>query len=375
MPAYRDDQEQWRYQFRHGDRTYDGAPPEDSNTRAAAVAAEQAHIAQLTASAFHAGRMPTVRDFVPMLLDHKRTRCKPLTVRHHEAVLRVHVVPAIGEVPLDEIGTRMLADLTTRWVVSGAAPRTVNGRLWVVARMLAIAAELEIVTGAPRPRYLRVTKRLPRFLSDDEARRLLGAATDAWRSMIFVALRTGLRIGELRGLQWADVDFPLGVIVVRRTDPGRTGFGATTPKSGSERVIALSPEALATLRHLRSTTDHGEPQDWVWYGRTRDGSLSSRRMRSCWQAITSACRRAEIRIGSWHVLRHTCASWLVMRGVSLRIIQAILGHSSIRHTEIYAHLAPNAIFYGAMATLDTPLIPMFSPVLALPPGSNEGSTR
>jgi len=53
-----------------------------------------------------------------------------------------------------------------------------------------------------------------------------------------------------------------------------------------------------------------------------------------------AADRAGLKGASWHTLRYTCASRLVMRGVSLRIVQAILGHASIRQTEIYAHLAP-----------------------------------
>jgi integrase len=111
---------------------------------------------------------------------------------------------------------------------------------------------MEIILGAPRPRYLRVPRRFPRFLSDDEAARLLDAAPVEWRSTILVGLRTGLRIGELRGLQWGDIDFPRGVVVVRRTDPGRRDMPQTTPKGGAERMVALSPEALAVLHHRRS---------------------------------------------------------------------------------------------------------------------------
>src|SRR5690606_37493512 len=140
------------------------------------------------------------------------------------------------------------AELSAQWLARGATPRTVNTRLGVVARMLSVAVELEILIGSPKPRYLRVPKRFPRFLSDDEARRLLAAAADQWRPMILVGLRTGMRVGELRGLRWSDVDFPRGVIVVRRNDPGRPDMPVTTKKSGSERLVALSPESLAVLR-------------------------------------------------------------------------------------------------------------------------------
>ena len=81
--------------------------------------------------------------------------------------------------------------------------------------------------------------------------------------------------------------------------------------------------------------------------------------------MSRAARAANLERVSWHTLRHTCASWLVMRGVSLRIVQAVLGHASIRQTETYAHLAPGFAFHAAMTLLDVALDPWRPPVKAL----------
>jgi integrase len=301
-----------------------------------------------------------------MMLQHQRKRIKPLTYEMLDTVLRVHVIPEIGDHPLDEIGTRTLGELAGHWLEGGATQRTVNMRLGVVARLLSLAVDMELILGAPRPRYLRVPRRFPRFLSDDEASRLLDAADDLWRSMMLIGLRTGLRIGELRGLQWGDVDFARGVVIVRRTDPGRRDMPATTPKGGADRIVALSPEALAVLHHLQALAGNMEPTIPVWPSTGRQGSGRTRTLRAGWGAMRRAADRAGLKGVSWHTLRHTCASWLVMRGVSLRIVQAILGHASIRQTERYAHLSPGFAFHGAVALLDVPLAPWVPQIKALP---------
>lgn len=306
--------------------------------------------------------LPTVAEFAPRVIKYLSKRVKPLTLELRKMVLKRHVLPAIGYLRINKVGTRALAELATTWIESGATPRTVNMRLGVVARMLSIAVELEVIVGAPRPRYLRVPRRLPRWLSDDEASRLLDAMPDAWRSMVFVALRTGMRIGELRGLRWTDVDFPRGVVVVRRSHPGRTDMPETSPKSGSDRLVALSPEALSVMQQLRTQARDVDSTAKVWPG----ARSHARSTRACWSAMKRARNAAKLERVSWHTLRHTCASWLVMRGVSLRIVQAVLGHASIRQTEVYAHLSPGFAFHTAMAMLDVPMAPWVPQIKALP---------
>ncbi|MFP6890217.1 MAG: site-specific integrase, partial [Nitrospinota bacterium] len=121
-----------------------------------------------------------------------------------------------------------------------------------------------------------------------------------------------------------------GRLVVRRA-AWRSEIG--TPKSGRSREVPLSDQALSALkghRHLRGNlvfcTEKG--------GLLTDGS--------CKWPVWRACRRAGIRRTGWHVLRHTFASHLVMRGAPLKAVQELLGHADIKMTMRYSHLSPDA---------------------------------
>jgi site-specific recombinase XerD len=104
------------------------------------------------------------------------------------------------------------------------------------------------------------------------------------------------------------------------------------PKSGKAREVPLSPEAAAALRahkHLRGPyvfcQEDGEP-------------MTADMMR---RPLEHACARAGLRNVSWHDLRHSFAGHLVMRGVPLRAIRELLGHSTIEMTMRYSHLSPD----------------------------------
>ena len=105
-----------------------------------------------------------------------------------------------------------------------------------------------------------------------------------------------------------------------------------TPKNGKPRTIAMSKELLASLkafRHLKGELVFCSPA----------GKLLRRD--EIKHPLWRACRKAGLRQVGWHVLRHTFASHLVMRGVPLRAVQEMLGHSTVEMTAHYAHLAPH----------------------------------
>jgi integrase len=101
-----------------------------------------------------------------------------------------------------------------------------------------------------------------------------------------------------------------------------------TPKGGRAREVPLSDDAAGALRAHRELVFAGV-----------DGPLLT--SGACKWPLWRACRRAGLRRIGWHVLRHTFASHLVMRGVSIKAIQELLGHASIEMTMRYAHLSPD----------------------------------
>jgi integrase len=144
-------------------------------------------------------------------------------------------------------------------------------------------------------------------------------------------MHTGLRKGELLGLTWEQVDFARGVIALGR----RT-------KSGKGRDVPVNQAVYAALAPLRKAAGGSDATGRVW------GAL-----RKIDTAYNTALRRAKIIAPevNFHTLRHTFASHYVMRGGSIVKLQAILGHASVRTTQIYARLAPDHLI-GATGILE-----------------------
>ena len=109
------------------------------------------------------------------------------------------------------------------------------------------------------------------------------------------------------------------------------GF-VTEPKSGKGRDIPLGDEAIAALkaeRHLRGPLVFCDAAGRMW------------KKNEVKHPLWRACRKAGLRQIGWHVLRHTFASHLVMRGAAMKVVQELLGHATIEMTMRYAHLSPD----------------------------------
>jgi integrase len=126
----------------------------------------------------------------------------------------------------------------------------VNNHLAVLHKLLAVAVESGDLVQLPRIKMLWAAKPEFRFLTFEEAARLLAAATPEWAPMLTVALKTGLRIGELLALTWEDIDLVAGRLIVRRTLwSGQEG----TPKGGRSREVPLCMRAVGILKAHRHT--------------------------------------------------------------------------------------------------------------------------
>lgn len=155
---------------------------------------------------------------------------------------------------------------------------------------------------------------------------------DWLRDLIPVAVATGLRRGELVAIRWTDVDLDAGSIHVRHRD----GF---TTKGNRERRVPLVGEALEILR--RKNAERDSSTDGPVFTDRRGLPVKKARISHRFKDMARLAGLDE-RI-HFHSLRHTCASWLAMKGIPMRVIQAILGHSSVSITERYSHLAPDTL--------------------------------
>lgn len=264
--------------------------------------------------------------------------------KHSEAetkasIFKRHLVPFFGEKRLDAVGVEDVERYKARKLkgspdegIKPLSPKTINNHLTALHKLYAVAVEWKKVPphAPPRVQWLAVPPPRFDFLDFHEADALVASARPEWRCMLLVALRTGLRLGELRGLRWCDVDFRAEKVVVRQAIVrGRV----VTPKSGKSRDVPLSPDALEALkahRHLRG--------EYV-FAHEKGRALTKN---ECKSPLRSALRRAGLRAVGWHALRHTFASHLVMRGAPLKTVQELLGHATLEMTLRYAHLSPDS---------------------------------
>ncbi len=179
-----------------------------------------------------------------------------------------------------------------------------------------------------------------RYLSFDEANALIQAAGQGksgykdsealyLTTFVILGINTGCRSGEMLGLEWSRVDL----------ENNRIRLEASHTKTKKARTVPLNPSASQALlaqreeqfRHGLKTPFVFAHIDSLWRGQ-RIGDLK--------KSFASACNRAQIKGVTPHTLRHTFASWLVMAGRPLLEVRDLLGHSTIKMTERYAHLAP-----------------------------------
>ncbi len=169
---------------------------------------------------------------------------------------------------------------------------------------------------------------------------------DHYSALYVVALHTGLREGELLGLQWEDLDPEAGILQVRRTlSETRTGHKFELPKGGKGRSIKLSRKAIEALRSHRAWQEAEEKlrlgslwqdNDLVFpttTGTTMSGTnLQGRHFKPLLQKAGLPAIRL-------HDLRHTCATILLMAGRHPKFVQELLGHRSISITlDTYSHV-------------------------------------
>lgn len=215
----------------------------------------------------------------------------------------------------------------------GMMPATINRELSVLSAMITHAVtQLEWPMGNPvQGRKLKEPEGRVRWIRRDEAERLVEQARkqrsgDRLADFILLALNTGARMNEMLKLTWDRVDFDHALMHLEGEDN----------KSARRRTIPLNLVAMSALRGRRHFVDQHCPHSpWVF------AKASGERLVTIREGFKSACAAVGIRDFRIHDLRHTCASWLVSAGVPLADVKEVLGHSTIKMTEKYAHLAPH----------------------------------
>jgi integrase len=266
------------------------------------------------------------------------------------------IKPALGDIALQQIDAAKIEALALRIQKAGKSAGTVARILGIVSLVWNRAADRGIVAGDCPCRRVKKPKQdnqRIRFLTEEEARTLLDAL--ALRSLdvhdeALLSLFSGLRAGEIHALTWADVDFTNGTLFIR------------DPKNKRNRHAHITGEIRTMLerRHKGQAksdfvfpADGGKLREWVpdTFARVID-ELGFNNTGEFTENVEGNPIPVKIQDRRQHVvfhsLRHTFASWLVMKGVPLYTVAQLMGHSTIIMTQRYSHLAPDSMRHAAM---------------------------
>jgi len=289
-------------------------------------------------------RGPTVAAFLETwMAERVEPECAWRTARGRRYAIDNHLAPGLGAIPLEELTSEDIDRLGARMRRTMQAT-TVNAQLGVLRACLRYAEERHQLSRAPRVRMLPTEERDPDWLTEEARDALLGAASGWLRAAVALGALAGLRVSEILALEWRDVRWGSRSLHICR--------GVKTRRPRTVPMCSRLHEELQAWRHLRG------PRVICYDDGARvSHSIAWRRLRDL--AAAEQVRTVEgVLLCSgggkgWHVLRHTFASHLVQRGVSLYEVRDLLGHRAIRHTEVYAHLSP-ARLVDAVGTLDVP---------------------
>jgi integrase len=300
---------------------------------------------------------PDTRMTVGQLLDRwysdvLRHQVAPNAADNYKSIADNHIRPSLGNTKVSKLTTADVDRLISQKVDSGLAISTVKRIRSVLAQALDQAMRWGSVNRnvAQLTRGPKEPRREGRTLTPTQAKQLLksleGHRNEALYSLM---LSTGIRRGEVLGLQWADIDLKSGIMTVTRQlkrEGGRL-IVSDTKTARSRRALDLPAPMVASLKahKARQAAEQLALGDaWVNSGHVFTTTIGTPiDPRNFYREFKSICKTAGL--GDWHPheLRHSAASLMLAEGVKLQVVSEVLGHSSIRMTsDVYGHiLAPD----------------------------------
>ncbi len=287
--------------------------------------------------------MLTFRDFVKGQWEPKVLGLFKLSSQvGYRPLLSKHLLPYFGDYILSEILPAQIQGFLTEKAKTGMSWHTVRNLRNLLSRILRTAVEWGYLEENPAGKVKLPPKRLqspPLFLLPDQVRQLLAEIREPYRSIVLVAVLTGLRRGELFALRWGAVDLDKGVLEVRESV--YNGHFSTPKTHSSVRRIPLSSPVVELLRSRKASAADTRPEALVFASRKGTPHWPEHILK---RVIHPACYRLKMPRVGWHTFRHTHATLLNELGESAKTAQAILGHSDIQTTlQVYTHAVPESV--------------------------------
>ena len=323
----------WWVDFRHDGKRYRKKSPENSKTGARRYEMTlRRQLARGVALEEPQNHTQPFRQFAELWFKtHVVVNNKPSMVVKTRGILDRQLIPTFGDRALNQITTLQVEHFKSIRAKEGVANKTINSELGVLGKCLRDAKQWFGIEQIAEIKQLKLPPVKFDFLSERECVQLLSELHGVWYDITYVALKTGLRRGELEALRWDDVQLDRGLMTVRHSRCAITNE-LLPPKSNQVRSVPLATDVIALLKHRRQATG-------FVFG-IEDAMFSGNRLN---QNLANACKRAGLRPVTCHVLRHTFASQLAMQGVPIVMVQKLLGHTDIKVTMRYAHLSQESL--------------------------------
>jgi integrase len=262
-------------------------------------------------------------------LQYYRANRQPKSVERHEMAYQA-LKPTFAGKRLVDITPFMIERYKQTRKAQGRSEVGINRELAFLKNLFTQAITWGKVTENPvkQVRLFREDNARTRFLTEEEEACLLAHCNAHLKPLVITALHTGFRKSELLPLRWANVDFRHRLIKVE----------AAYTKTHEARSVPMTETLTATLKSLKMSQVDGSTASVFGY-------------RNVTKSFARAVERAGIVDFTFHDLRHTFASRLVMAGVDLATVKELMGHKHITMTLRYTHLAPGHK-RSAIAALD-----------------------
>lgn len=313
--------------------------------------------AKVEAGAKDPDQTPIAEFLVRWLEEFVKVQRRPNTFRQYESLVRVHIIPAIGNIQLGRLTAQHVHGLMASMEKAGhgAVLRAMTRRTLATALEQAIKWELidrnvaRKVDPPQIPRREFVTwsdEQCQAFWKTAESDRVMFAA-------LYLAVSCGMRSGEVRALQWSSVDLAAGTVSVKHTlfkPKGEEPILGDVKTSAGVRVIHMGQSVVEALkRHRGWLLERGMSGKPMVFPSDTGKYISCRVFERRFYRLCEAAGLPKIRI---HDLRHTSATLLLQAGVHPKIVSERLGHSNIAITlDLYSHVTPR-MDQGAAAKID-----------------------
>jgi len=290
----------------------------------------------------------TVKLMLDLWLSQRASDIKESTYQRYTFLIQMHILPYLGKVRINCLTAETLSTYIKQLQKSGRldrrgglSPKTINDVVCVLKSALKLVGRKYAVSGdlfdvkAPAVRAKKVET-----LGDRECELLTQSVLtkpDLNGAAYLLALNTGLRLGEVCGLKWADISFRESTLTVNRTvlrlkNGTRTQLTVQTPKTeNSVREIPLTAQMIAFLSRLRNGASE---ESYVLTGRRTP--MEPRTLQYRFQAFMK--NHGMKGRHHFHSLRHTFATRSIERGVDAKTLSEMLGHRNVRTTlQLYVH--------------------------------------